>query len=228
MQELLAGLNEQFEKASAEKAIALETVKNGKMKLNLAQRLTAALATEGARWTENIKKLRYSYELLVGDVLLASAFISYIGPFTKTYREFLIDDYWVPFMKEAAKTGDSDEQEDEEEEDEDEDEDEDDSDEEGDDIIDETLSQCRRARMCSDSHQRCRSGSMEFAKSCHTIACPLRTQQSSHRQRDGPPHRSSAAGDYLDQKQGEGSQHLCHEARAQASHEQFGTMHGEW
>ena len=40
--------------------------------------------------------------LLLGDVLLASAFISYIGPFTKKYRDELVNKHWVPFLETAA------------------------------------------------------------------------------------------------------------------------------
>ena len=43
-----------------------------------------------------------SRELLTGDVLLASAFISYIGPFTKSYRQQLLNDNWIPFLRKAA------------------------------------------------------------------------------------------------------------------------------
>ena len=38
-------------------------------------------------------------ELLTGDVLLASAFISYVGPFTKQFRDKLMDGIFVPFLK---------------------------------------------------------------------------------------------------------------------------------
>ena len=41
-------------------------------------------------------------QYLAGDVLLASAFISYIGPFTKQYRDRLINDHWVPFLHSCA------------------------------------------------------------------------------------------------------------------------------
>jgi len=37
--------------------------------------------------------------LVVGDVLLASAFVSYVGPFNKKFREIIIDDEFVTFFK---------------------------------------------------------------------------------------------------------------------------------
>jgi hypothetical protein len=39
-------------------------------------------------------------QLLVGDVLLASAFISYVGPFTKTFRDKLMTQIFTPFLQE--------------------------------------------------------------------------------------------------------------------------------
>ena len=38
-------------------------------------------------------------ELLTGDVLLASAFISYVGPFTKVFRDRLMANTFTPFLK---------------------------------------------------------------------------------------------------------------------------------
>merc|ERR1711871_97528 len=102
LQAKLQGLADQFDAATKSKEEAIETVRAGKERLDLAQRLTAALGSEGVRWTANIKLLQRNFDLLVGDVLLASAFISYVGPFTKPYRQAMINDYWVPFMQEAA------------------------------------------------------------------------------------------------------------------------------
>ena len=35
----------------------------------------------------------------MGDVLLASGFISYAGPFSKNFRVNLIDNEFIPFIK---------------------------------------------------------------------------------------------------------------------------------
>jgi len=50
-------------------------------KMNLASRLVNGLAGENKRWGENVITLNEEIGLLVGDVLLASSFVSYIGPF---------------------------------------------------------------------------------------------------------------------------------------------------
>lgn len=85
--------------ANAEKAAAIAEVEQGQSKLELANRLTSALADENVRWAEGITTLEAEQGLLVGDVLLAASFISYIGPFTKKYRDALIAECWVPFLE---------------------------------------------------------------------------------------------------------------------------------
>ena len=100
---LLDKLRIEFDQAESDKAEAIMAVEKGEAKLDLAQRLTRALDSEGGRWMENIKILEKDYLLLSGDVLLASAFISYIGPFTKEFREHLLNSCWTPFMKTAGK-----------------------------------------------------------------------------------------------------------------------------
>lgn len=50
----LAKLTTELNAANAEKQEALDTVERGQKKLDLAQRLTNALASENVRWAENI------------------------------------------------------------------------------------------------------------------------------------------------------------------------------
>ena len=57
-----------------------------------------ALGSEGDRWTESIKGMKVQTELIVGDVLMASAFISYVGCFNKKYRDLLINKKFAPFF----------------------------------------------------------------------------------------------------------------------------------
>ncbi|RYG69831.1 hypothetical protein EON64_01755, partial [archaeon] len=96
----LAKLTTELNAANAEKLEALETVERGQKKLDLAQRLTNALAAENVRWGENIVTMEADKELLTGDVLLASAFISYVGPFTKVFRDKLMTQIFTPYLQE--------------------------------------------------------------------------------------------------------------------------------
>lgn len=96
----LAKLTTELNAANAEKQEALDTVDRGQKKLDLAQRLTNALASENVRWAENILTMEADKELLTGDVLLASAFISYVGPFTKSFRDKLLNQNFAPYLQE--------------------------------------------------------------------------------------------------------------------------------
>ena len=77
------------EKEKAEKelndAVAEET--KCKNKLSLAKRFTNALGSSSERWTINIKEYDEQLDVIIGDILIASAFVSYCGPFPKKYRE---------------------------------------------------------------------------------------------------------------------------------------------
>jgi len=67
----------------AEKKAAEEEAKYFSDRLSLAKRLIAALGSENERWGNIIIDIDKDISVIVGDVLIASAFISYIGPFSK-------------------------------------------------------------------------------------------------------------------------------------------------
>lgn len=46
-------------------------------------------------------RLQKSLQTLPGDTLMVSAFVSYVGYFTKIYRQELIQNAWLPFFKEV-------------------------------------------------------------------------------------------------------------------------------
>jgi dynein heavy chain len=94
----LLKLTSDLEEANTKKLHAMESVTKGKQQLNLAQRLTAALGSENGRWEENVTFLQQTAKKLPGDVLLASAFISYLGPFTKQFRIHLMDQMFKPHL----------------------------------------------------------------------------------------------------------------------------------
>merc|ERR1719181_1506165 len=107
-EDTVAELTRQFNEAVAEKEAVIAEAERCERKLGLAQRLMAALGSEGARWKESIITLNESLTILVGDVLLASAFVSYIGCFSKRFRKELMDKTFLPYLKgeiPAAKGG---------------------------------------------------------------------------------------------------------------------------
>jgi len=98
-EDTVAELTRQFNEATDEKEAVIAQAERFERKLGLAQRLMAALGSEGARWKESIVSLKDSLHILVGDVLLASAFVSYIGCFNKRFRAELMGKTFLPYLK---------------------------------------------------------------------------------------------------------------------------------
>lgn len=55
--------------------------------------LINSLAGEKTRWEAQIIELNEQYEKLIGDSILAGAFMSYCGPFPSEYRDELISSW---------------------------------------------------------------------------------------------------------------------------------------
>lgn len=102
LQEKLAKLMAEADAANKEKNDAIADVERGNTKMALARQVIGDLSSENVRWKLNVETLKQEQGLLLGDCLLASAFISYIGPFTKPFRDELLNKHWVPFLNTAA------------------------------------------------------------------------------------------------------------------------------
>jgi len=86
----VAQLKQQLEDSQREEQSLAKKMEVTNARLVRAGKLTTSLADEEARWRETANKLTASMDLLVGDVFLCAAAISYIGPFTGQYREALL------------------------------------------------------------------------------------------------------------------------------------------
>lgn len=64
-----------------------------KDKLELARRFINALGSSNERWELNIKEYDEQLSIIIGDILTASAFVSYCGPFPKKYRDTIKKDF---------------------------------------------------------------------------------------------------------------------------------------
>lgn len=64
-------------------------------KLIRADKLVNGLAGERERWQDTIVQYEEQMELLVGDCVVAAAFLSYAGPFTSLYRDELVNATWL-------------------------------------------------------------------------------------------------------------------------------------
>ncbi|XP_064890245.1 dynein axonemal heavy chain 17 isoform X3 [Columba livia] len=98
----LAALTADFQKATAEKLKCQQEADATNRVITLANRLIGGLASENVRWAESVEMLRQQENTVCGDVLLVSAFVSYVGYFTKKYRTELLEKDWVPFLGELA------------------------------------------------------------------------------------------------------------------------------
>lgn len=60
------------------------------VKIDRGDKLVSGLAGEKTRWEATLIELDETYEQLIGDCILAAAFMSYCGPFPSEYRDSLI------------------------------------------------------------------------------------------------------------------------------------------
>jgi ABC-type dipeptide/oligopeptide/nickel transport system ATPase component len=68
-------------------------------RLALAKRLVDGLGDENERWTNTVAGFKQQAVKLPGDVMLASAFVSYIGAFNQKFRDQLWEHVWIPDLK---------------------------------------------------------------------------------------------------------------------------------
>ncbi len=95
----LSELKAKYEKAIADKLKCEEDAKKTQETIALANRLVGGLASEKVRWSSAVGKFKEQENTLTGDVLLAAAFISYVGSFSKKYRLELWEQKWLPYLK---------------------------------------------------------------------------------------------------------------------------------
>ncbi|KAF6093353.1 dynein axonemal heavy chain 9 [Phyllostomus discolor] len=94
----LAKLTTKFEKATADKLKCQQEAEMTAGTISLANRLVGGLASENVRWAEAVQNFKQRERKLCGDILLTTAFISYLGFFTKKYRQRLVDETWRPYL----------------------------------------------------------------------------------------------------------------------------------
>uniref|UniRef100_G1KU34 Dynein axonemal heavy chain 17 n=1 Tax=Anolis carolinensis TaxID=28377 RepID=G1KU34_ANOCA len=98
LNENLARLTAKFEIATAEKVKCQKEAEATANIISLANRLVGGLASENVRWAESVKDFKLQESALCGDVLLITAFVSYLGYFSKKFRQDLMDSVWKPYL----------------------------------------------------------------------------------------------------------------------------------
>lgn len=62
-------------------------------KLERAEKMLGGLGGEKTRWSETATALGASLGNVIGDILLASGIVAYLGAFTVLYRDSLVQDW---------------------------------------------------------------------------------------------------------------------------------------
>ena len=89
-------LKDQLFEAEAKKRKVEDEAQELQDQLGLANRLVNGLADENVRWSSNVISFKGEVVTSIGDALIASAFVSYIGPFSFKFRQRLWINEWVP------------------------------------------------------------------------------------------------------------------------------------
>uniref|UniRef100_A0A1A9VM43 AAA+ ATPase domain-containing protein n=1 Tax=Glossina austeni TaxID=7395 RepID=A0A1A9VM43_GLOAU len=67
--------------------------------IDVAHRLVNGLVNENIRWKQSVQSLIAKIATLPGDMLLICSFLSYVGSFTRRYRDELQQKLWIPNFK---------------------------------------------------------------------------------------------------------------------------------
>ncbi|XP_014742318.1 PREDICTED: dynein heavy chain 9, axonemal [Sturnus vulgaris] len=98
LNENLSKLTARFEQATADKVKCQQQAEATACTIALANRLVGGLASENVRWAEAVKDFKEQQSTLCGDILLSTAFVSYLGYFTRKYRQDLLEGIWRPYL----------------------------------------------------------------------------------------------------------------------------------
>ena len=94
---LLLDLNTQFALCEKKKASLEFQVKECSERLDRAEKLLGGLSTEKVRWEERVATLSSDYTNVVGNILVASGVIAYLGVFTVPYRDACLK-HWLALL----------------------------------------------------------------------------------------------------------------------------------
>ncbi|CAB0036402.1 unnamed protein product [Trichogramma brassicae] len=89
----LQQLNDEFAECMREKKKLEDQIELCIQKLERAEKLLSGLGGEKTRWSETAAALGASLDNVIGDILLASGVVAYLGAFTVLYRNSLVQDW---------------------------------------------------------------------------------------------------------------------------------------
>ncbi|XP_015175416.1 PREDICTED: dynein heavy chain 3, axonemal [Polistes dominula] len=95
----LQSLNDEFAECMREKKKLEDQIDHCTQKLDRAEKLLGGLSGEKTRWSETAQALGASLQSVIGDVLLSSGVVAYLGAFTIDYRNDLITQWHASCTK---------------------------------------------------------------------------------------------------------------------------------
>ncbi|CAE7879527.1 DNAH1, partial [Symbiodinium sp. KB8] len=84
-------LEKKFNETQARKEQLAKDVEQCRARLARSLKLIGGLGGEKDRWAETVARLNVDYENLIGDALVSSSTIAYLGPFTSDFRAKLVN-----------------------------------------------------------------------------------------------------------------------------------------
>eukprot|EP00163_Fabomonas_tropica_P031142 TRINITY_DN730_c0_g2_i1.p1 TRINITY_DN730_c0_g2~~TRINITY_DN730_c0_g2_i1.p1 ORF type:complete len:4569 (+),score=1602.08 TRINITY_DN730_c0_g2_i1:399-14105(+) len=94
-QKALDEMTAKYEAAMAERQKLQESADLTRRRMDSANSLIAGLKDEKDRWTKQSSEFADTIRRLVGDTALATAFVSYAGPFNEDFRKMLLESTWT-------------------------------------------------------------------------------------------------------------------------------------
>merc|ERR1719375_507588 len=105
LEKKLAGLMAEFDKVMKDKEATVAEAKKCSDKLDMAKRLINALGANGVIWEQTVQTVGDELGFIPGDTVIACAYASYVGIFTRDYREECLDLYMKYLRKNEVPLG---------------------------------------------------------------------------------------------------------------------------
>ena len=94
----MAKLVQKFDDAKAKEKALADQYEDAEKKCNRAVSLIDKLSDEEVAWAKSLEVNRQKMTCIVGDIIIASGVIAYLGVFSEEYRVEAIDN-WINLMK---------------------------------------------------------------------------------------------------------------------------------
>jgi dynein heavy chain len=100
VQDQLDLLQQELEGIQNEQSELSRQNRDCEVKLNRSLELNDKLSGERSRWENQVVVLTDEISNVLGDIILACGYLSYLGPFTLDYRRKIVSERWIPAIDE--------------------------------------------------------------------------------------------------------------------------------